>query len=48
LHGHEKSSFGKKQSWYSPMGAWLVMALDARVHNELEWPTSWSHGPPLV
>ena len=48
LHEHENSELGKNRSLYSPMGAWLVIALIARAHSELEWPTICSHGPPLM
>ena len=48
LHGHKNSELGKNQSLYSPMGIWLVIALVALAHSELEWPTICSHGPPLM
>ena len=48
LHEHENSKLGKNQSLYSPMGAWLVIALVARAHSKLEWPTICSHGHPLI
>ena len=46
--GQLKSSLGKNLSWYSPVGAWLVIALDALAHNELEWLKYLSHEPPLI
>ena len=41
--GHTKFSLGKNLNWYSPVGAWLVIALDARVQSELEWPNCESY-----
>ena len=46
--GQLKSSLGKNLSLYSPVGAWLVIPLDALVYNELEWPKYLSHEPPLM
>ena len=36
LHGHLNSSLGKNRRQYSPIGVWLVMALVALAHSELE------------
>ena len=46
--GHLNSSFGKNLSLYSPIGTWLMIALEALAQRELEWPKFWSHGPPLI
>ena len=46
--GQEKSSLGKNLRWYSPIGAWLVIALVALTQRVFEWPKYWSHGPPLI
>ena len=48
LQGQLNSSLGKNQSLYSLIGVWLVIALDALVHNELKWPKYLSHEPPLI
>ena len=47
-HRHLNSSQEKNLSQYSPIGAWLTIALVALVHNELEWPKNLSHEPPLA
>ena len=46
-HGHLNSSWGKKWRQYSPIGAWLTIALVALVHSEFEWPKCLSHNPPF-
>jgi len=43
-----KVSFGKNLKRYSPVGAWLTMALDALAHSEFEWPKCLSHVPPFA
>jgi len=48
LHGHKIFSLGKNIRWYSPMEAWLTMALVALVHNELEWLKCCNQGLPLI
>ena len=48
LQGHLNSSLGKNLSLYLPVSAWLVIALEALVHKELECPKFWTHGPPLM
>ena len=47
LHEHIKLSLGKKLSQYSPIGAWLVIALIAQAQSKFEWPNCNSHRPPL-
>ena len=42
------SFLGKNLSLYSSIRAWLVIALDTLVHNELEWPKYLSHKPSLI
>jgi len=46
-HEQLKSSLGKNLILYLLIGAWLVIALDALVHRELEWPKNLSHELPL-
>ena len=46
-YGHVKLSLGKNLSWYSPIGAWLVIALVAWAQSEFEWPSCNSHRLPL-
>ena len=48
LHGHANSSLGKNLSQYSPIGAWLTMALVALAHSEFEWLKYFSHDPPFT
>jgi len=43
-----KSSLRKNLSLYSPIGAWLIIALVALAHKELEWPKCLSYEPPLI
>jgi len=45
---HLNSLFGKNLSLYSPIGAWLVIALVALTQRELEWLKFWSHRLPLI
>ena len=45
-HKHLNSFWEKNISWYSPIGAWLTIALVALAQSELEWPKYLSHGPP--
>ena len=45
--GQMKLSLGKNFNRYSPIGAWLVIALEAQAQSEFEWPNCESHGPPL-
>ena len=47
LHGQLKSFLEKNLILYSLIGVWLVIALDALAHKELEWPKNLSHKPPL-
>ena len=47
-HGQLSSLLGKNLSLYSPIGAWLVIALVALVQSKFEWPKFWSHRPPLI
>ena len=47
-HGQLNSSLGKNLNWYSPIGAWFVIACVVLAHNELEWPKWLIHRPPLV
>ena len=47
LHGQLKISEEKNLNWYSPIGAWLVIALDTRAQSKFEWPNCESHEPPL-
>ena len=47
-HGHLNSSLGKNLSLYSPIGAWLVIALEALAHKEFKWPKYFSQAPPLM
>ena len=46
--GQLKSSLGKNLSLYSPIGAWLVIALKALAHKELEWLKYLSYKLPLM
>ena len=46
-HGQLKISKGKNFNWYSPIGAWLVIVLDAWVQIKFEWLNCKSYGPPL-
>ena len=48
LQGQLNFSLGKKWSWYLPIGAWLVIALEALAHKVLKWPKCLSHVPPLL
>ena len=48
LHRHLNSSFGKNLNLYSSVGTWLVIALEALVHKELEYPKFWNYRPPLI
>ena len=48
LQGQLNSSLGKNLSLYSPIGAWLVIALEALAHRELKWPKNLSHELPLM
>ena len=41
------SSCGKNLRQYSPMEAWLTMALNALAYNKFEWPKYFSHNSPL-
>ena len=47
-HGQLNSLLGKNLSLYSPISAWLMIALVALVQSELEWLKFWSYGPPLI
>ena len=47
LHKHLNSSCGKNLSWYSSMGVWLMIALEALAYKELEWPKNFSYSPFL-
>ena len=47
LQEQVKLSLEKNLNWYSPIGAWLVIALDAWSQSKLEWPNCKSYGPPL-
>jgi len=47
-HGQLNSLLGENLSLYSPVSAWLVIALVALAQSKLEWPKFWSHGPPLI
>ena len=42
------SSLGKKWSQYLPIGAWLVIALEALAYKVLKWPKYLSYMPPLL
>ena len=44
---YKNYSWGKNLSWYSPIEVWLVIALMALVHSELEWSKNCSHNPSL-
>ena len=46
--GQLNSFLRKNLSLYSSIGAWLVIALNALVHNELEWPKYLSYKPSLI
>ena len=46
-HRQLKISEGKNLNRYSPIGAWLVIALDAWVQSKFEWLNYKSHGSPL-
>ena len=46
-HGQLKISKGKNLNWYSSIGAWLVIALDAWVQSKFKWLNCKSYGPPL-
>ena len=46
-HGQLKISKEKNLNRYSPIGAWLVIALDAQVQSKFEWLDCKSHGPSL-
>jgi len=48
LHGHLNFSLGKNLSLYSPVRAWLVIALEACAYREFEWPKTLSQDPSLV
>ena len=48
LHGHVKSMLGKNCNLYSPIGAWLVIALVVRAQSKFKQPKAWSQGPPLA
>ena len=48
LHRQLKSSLEKNLSLYSPIGAWLVIALVALTYRKLEWPKNLSHELPLI
>ena len=48
LYEQLKFSFEKNLRWYSPIGAWLVIARVALAHRELKCPKAWSHSPPLI
>ena len=48
LHEYLNSSQRKNLSLYSLIEAWLMIALVALAHNELEWPKNFSHGLPLT
>ena len=47
---HEQLQFSleKNLSLYLLIEAWLVIALVALVHNELEWPKYLSYDLPLI
>ena len=46
-HEQLKISEGKNLNQYSPIGAWLVIALDARVQSKFKWPNCKSYVPSL-
>ena len=48
LHKQLKFFLGKNLNLYSPIGAWLVIALVALAHNKLEWPKCLSYDPSLM
>ena len=48
LQGYEKSFLEKNLSQYLPIGAWLIMALVALVHNEFEWLKYCNQELPLT
>jgi len=47
-HRHANSFLGKNLSQYSPIGAWLTMALVALAHSEFKWPKYFSHDLPFT
>ena len=47
-HRQLKSSLGKNLSLYSPIGAWLMIALVALAHSEFECPRYLSQDPLLA
>jgi len=47
-HGHLNSSLEKNLSLYSPVRVWFVIALEALVHKELEWPKNFNQAPFLM
>ena len=42
-HRHSNFSLGKNLSWYSPIDAWLTIALEALVQSKLECPKYLSY-----
>ena len=46
-HEQLKISKEKNLNQYSPIGAWLVIALNAQVQSEFKWLNCESHGPSL-
>ena len=48
LQEYEKSFLGKILSQYLPIGAWLIVALVALVHNEFEWLKYCNQELPLT
>ena len=48
LYRQVNSSIGKNLSWYSPIGAWLTIALVALVQIKLKWPKYWTYGLLLI
>ena len=47
-HGHKMSSLEKNLRQYLLIGAWLIIALVALMHNELEWLKCCSQGLSLM
>jgi len=47
LYRYVKLSLGKNLSRYSPIEAWLIIALVAQAYSEFKWPNCNSHRPPL-